>query len=82
MDTILGQVASERDSEIQDLLLDWLAMRIVEQFHEDMKTRLLQSPVQFHNKEKYINMNDADVEDEDDEHWDGTLSHLFALILI
>src|SRR5437762_6906596 len=39
MDMILGRIVSERDSEIQDLLLDWLAMRIVEQFHEDIKTR-------------------------------------------
>ena len=73
IDTMLGRIPGERDLEIQDLLLAWLAMRIVEQFHEDMKTRLLRSPLQFHNKEKYVNMNDVGVEDDDDERSDGKL---------
>ena len=56
----------EQDEDVREIFLDWLAMRLVKQFHIDIAAYLIYGPYKFKNKDR-LAVNPDEVENENEE---------------
>ena len=66
VDLIVGRIRMEQDEDVREIFLDWLAMRLVKQFHIDIAAYLIYGPYKFKNKDR-LAVNPDEVENENEE---------------
>ena len=62
----------ERDKGRREILLDWLVMRLIKQFHIDIIIYMIKGPCQFTNKERHAKTLLHEHDDEDENSRIGT----------
>jgi hypothetical protein len=53
IDLVIGRLRMEQDGEKREVLLDWLVMRLIKQFHIDLTIYMIEGPYKFVNKEQH-----------------------------
>jgi hypothetical protein len=66
VDFIIGRLRMEKDYEVQNVQLNWLAIRLVFQYHIDITVEIIRSPYQYPNKQQHnLQRPDEEIEEED-----------------
>lgn len=67
IDFVIGRLRMERDEGRREILLDWLVMRLIKQFHIDILIYMIKGPYQFVNKERHVKTLLCEDEDDDED---------------
>lgn len=66
IDFIVGRLRKETDEEAQEIQLEWLARRLIKQFHIDVAIYMIKGPYNFVSKEQHAkNVRDEAHEEEE-----------------
>jgi len=66
IDFVIGRLRQVMDKEAQEILIKWLARRLLKQFHIDITIYMIKGPYKFENKEQHArNIRDCGNEEEE-----------------
>jgi hypothetical protein len=63
VDFIAGRLCMEKDQKIRSAQLDWLATRLIVQYHTDLTVEIIRSPLSYPNKQDHL-LEKADEEED------------------